>query len=420
MPISTVTILGGGIAGLSAAIALTKFNKVEVQVFELRPTIQTIGGAINLTPFAMRYLDHLGVLDKLLPVSAEVPRIRIFSHRTGKELGVMDYSNTERLKHKGRRVLRTALVTALVERLKDLGVSVRYGMRATTIDARKEDISVTFESGEKVTSDILVGADGIHSFTRTSFVEPSRKPTYTGIAAAYGLVSASKISKPLPFETTGMYSGRLGSFLLSYYDEAKTQIYAAAVMETPEAKDRQGWKVENGRKKELEANILSRFGSSPVEAIDEVLKNVDEWFLYPVFKLASEGKWFEGKCLLIGDAAHAVCISWLTMLGIQLMLLQMPPQGESIGLALEDVILISRVLEARKESAPEDLFKHYESLRRDRIAKAQKEAEWRFEKIKDKGLVGGLMMEKFTGLWLWWTTDSREDELAFDVRDIEI
>src|ERR1700753_4224355 len=61
-----VLILGGGIAGLTTALALTKFapaGKVpKIQIFEIRPVPATIGGAVNLTPNALRLLDHLGAL----------------------------------------------------------------------------------------------------------------------------------------------------------------------------------------------------------------------------------------------------------------------------------------------------------------------------------------------------------------------
>ena len=61
-----VIILGGGVAGLTTALALTKFapaGKVpKIEIFELRPEPATIGGAVNLTPNALRLLDHLGAL----------------------------------------------------------------------------------------------------------------------------------------------------------------------------------------------------------------------------------------------------------------------------------------------------------------------------------------------------------------------
>jgi 2-polyprenyl-6-methoxyphenol hydroxylase-like FAD-dependent oxidoreductase len=305
MPISKVIILGGGIAGVAAAIALTKFNNLTVQVFELRAAPATIGGAINLTPVAMRYLAHLGVADKLIPLSCETPRIDIYALRTAKKIGEIDYDNVERFKFRGRRVLRAALMDALLETFAEVGGSVEYGKRAESITVTEQGVEVTFVGGGKANGDILIGADGIHSFTRSTVIEPERKPVYTGIAGAYGLVDTSLLSKPLP-TTTGMFSGRKGSWIMSYYDAEKTKVYTGGVMETPEAESREGWKVKNGAKAGLRADMTERFGKSPETVIDEILEKTEEWFLFPVFKLPPRGKWFNERCLLIGDAAHAV------------------------------------------------------------------------------------------------------------------
>lgn len=290
---------------MAAAIALTKYNNINVQIIELRDSPATIGGAINLTPVAMRYLAHLGVADKLIPLSCEVPSIEIYAMRTAKFLGEINYDNVEKFKFRGRRVLRSTLLKALLNTLSELGVEVEYGRRAESIAVDSERVEVTFVDGGKAHGDILIGADGIHSFTRSTVVEPDRKPVYTGIAGAYGLIDASLLSKHLP-SATSMFSGRKGSLLMSYYDEAKTKIYAAGVMETAEAESREGWKVKNGAKDALKADMIDRFGQGAEPIISEILEKTQEWFLFPVFKLQPRGKWFNERCLLIGDAAHAV------------------------------------------------------------------------------------------------------------------
>jgi salicylate hydroxylase len=64
-----ILILGGGVAGLTAALALTKFAPKNftprIRIFEIRPIPATIGGAVNLTPNALRLLDHFGVLERI-------------------------------------------------------------------------------------------------------------------------------------------------------------------------------------------------------------------------------------------------------------------------------------------------------------------------------------------------------------------
>ena len=96
----------------------------------------------------------------------------------------------------------------------------------------------------------------------------------------------------------------------------------------------------------------------------------------------------------------------------------MPPQGESIGIALEDAVTLSRVLEKRKEEEPIQIFQNYERLRRETVETAYEKAAWGWEKVKDKGFIAGIMMEIFTGIFLWWTRKSKEEELISDIRNV--
>ena len=84
-------IIGAGPAGLAAALALrqqsTPSSPIRVTLLELRPNVQTLGGAVNLTPLAMRYLDSLGIGPRLRPLGIKVSYIDIISSRTGTSLG---------------------------------------------------------------------------------------------------------------------------------------------------------------------------------------------------------------------------------------------------------------------------------------------------------------------------------------------
>lgn len=98
----------------------------------------------------------------------------------------------------------------------------------------------------------------------------------------------------------------------------------------------------------------------------------------------------------------------------------MPPQGESVGLALEDVVLLSRIIQHHERMPIEQLFKHYDQLRRPRINAAVKEANFGFETIKDRSWFTTMLMDWFTWIFLWWRASRKEDEFAFDVRDISL
>ena len=98
----------------------------------------------------------------------------------------------------------------------------------------------------------------------------------------------------------------------------------------------------------------------------------------------------------------------------------MPPQGESVGLALEDVVLLSRILEHHETRSVKELFQCYDRLRRPRINAAVKEANFGFETIKDRSWFTTVLMDWLTWIFLAWRAIRKEEEFAFDVRNIKL
>ncbi|KAF2740092.1 putative salicylate hydroxylase [Polyplosphaeria fusca] len=397
MAINEAIIIGGGIAGVAAAIALTKFNHFKVAVFEIRPEPATIGGAINLTPNALRYLEHLGVKPKLQLRGCEVNCIQVLSHRTGQPLGTVDFANIE---PHALRVMRFDLLQAMLETLRELDVQVQYSKRLIAIEEDVERITATFEGGMIAKGELLLGCDGIHSVTRTKFIQPARKPEYTGVANAYSFLNIEDdVCDMLPIDTTSLYSGRHGSLLLSYADPAHRRLYVSAVMATADVGSREGWTVKRREQDALKADLVRRFGHPSLPFFETILQKLEAITLYPVYKLSESGVWSSGKMILVGDAAHA-----------------MPPQGESVGLALEDVILLSRILEHHQIKSIGDMFNCYDTMRRPRIDAAVKEANFGFETIKDRGWLGNIIMDWLTWFFLAWRQKRKSEEFSFDVR----
>lgn len=96
----------------------------------------------------------------------------------------------------------------------------------------------------------------------------------------------------------------------------------------------------------------------------------------------------------------------------------MPPTGESIGLALEDATLFARIFERHSDKSVSDLFFMYDDLRRNTIESTVREAEMRWDGLKDKGWFARKVIEWLTPWFLWWTQESREKAWASDIRDL--
>ena len=98
----------------------------------------------------------------------------------------------------------------------------------------------------------------------------------------------------------------------------------------------------------------------------------------------------------------------------------MPPQGESTGLAIEDGVLLARVLSSSSEISIQRAFQVYEKTRRPRIDAAYKEAVFRWEGVKDRSWLVQKLLEWLMWAILWYKIDAIESSVSYDVRKEEI
>ena len=314
-----IIIVGGGIAGLASALALTRSFQCtpQVTVFELRETPSTIGGAVNLTPNAIRYLDQLGVLAKIKAKNygATIDDIEIFAHASGARIATLDFTNASGGKgtgfgnppFKALRIRRADLLEALLLAVGEKSnVKVVFGKKAVSVDENTEGVTIRFEDGSTSSADCLLGCDGIHSAIR-AFIEPTRKPVYSGIAVINGFTTIG--SKSMLWKDTVVVSCKQGSFMASYFEPSRNKQYVAGVVEMPEVRSKEGWRAKGRDQEAVEVNLRRRFGGgAPALGLDELIASTQDWLLYPVYKLPPGGQWTRQRTLLLGDAAHAVSL----------------------------------------------------------------------------------------------------------------
>jgi 2-polyprenyl-6-methoxyphenol hydroxylase-like FAD-dependent oxidoreductase len=335
MPPTNILILGGGICGVASAIAISNAfstsssssssplsvptSNLNITIFELRKEPSTIGGAVNLTPNAVRGLDILGVLDELKTRRAgcEVSSIQLFSLHTGSSLGTIDYAGPDGTGHggyRGRRVMRSELLQALLAVAQKLeNVRVVYGKKVAGLTETSEAVTVAFEDGTDATGDLVLGCDGIHSTTRMRFIEPDRVPTYSGVASAYGFANVSDVldsgsgaDDGMFFTDTALAMSRRGALLMTYCDDARQRIYVGALMETAQQVSKEGWRALGDDREVVKQDVVRRFEVSALPHMKELVHGADEWFFYPIYRLSPQGKWCTDRVMLLGDAAHAV------------------------------------------------------------------------------------------------------------------
>lgn len=196
-PALRVVIIGAGIAGLTAAIALRKCyppDKVHIAIYDQATQLREIGASIGLNPSGMRILDKLGVHAALDPsVAFRQPSgwPMIYRHwSTGEVIGHDEVHGQVEEKHRMARFHRASLQRALVEALPEtveLGLgkrleSVELGSKQGQKEGGGGGVTVRFSDGVVIEADLLVGADGIHSKIRKQFA-PDHELSWTGMVA---------------------------------------------------------------------------------------------------------------------------------------------------------------------------------------------------------------------------------------------
>ncbi|GAB7326350.1 hypothetical protein MBLNU13_g10387t3 [Cladosporium sp. NU13] len=394
---------------------------LRVTLIETRPKLQTIGGTINMTPLAMRYLDYLGAGQQLKQNSIElitgVDAISLrFAWRLGNIWGGVG----------ARRTARYELVRSLhdtIEREHSEFVHIEWGKRVTEISESHDQVHLKFEDQTTLECDILLGCDGINSAARSLWVEPARKKEYTGRSVAMGwaegAVSQLKDTASCPItmpngqpalRDTAVFSATGGTLITSYFEPTRQDIFFAHVRKMAEndAVNRDGWHLVGEEQEAVKTEVIEAYTRGRVKGIDEIFEKCDKWQIYPIYKLPPQGRWHKSRVLLLGDAAHAV-------------IAQMPPQGESTGIAIEDGILLAHVLSRNASRSVEQLFCDYESVRRIDIEKHYKGAEKLGKMVTSRPPgVRGLIMDLFTMVFLFFKKRSGTDHFKTDVRKIQL
>lgn len=415
----TILVIGGGVTGIASAIALSKAfppSELQITVFELRREPGNIGGAVNLTPNALRCLDLLDVLEelKVKKLGCDVGSIQLFSLHTGSSIGTIDYNGegTGFRGYRGKRIMRSDLMQAMLAVAETMHIRIEYGKKVIGFEETPQSVIVSFDDGTATTGDLVLGCDGIHSAIRTQ-IEPDRKPRYSGISSAYGFVEAKG---QMFFNDTALAMSRSGAILTTYYDDKREKIFLAALMESKAEISKDGWKARGEDKEAIRQNILQRFENSALPNMRDLVRNANEWCLYPVYLLPPGGKWFTERVMLLGDSAHAVSGSFFSL---TMLTFQMPPKGESIGFALEDSVIFSHVLSHFGLGRFSESLAFYEKSRRNTINDAYESASVGWDTNKDKGFLFTKLMEWLTPIYLWWTKSSREASFSSDPRDIQ-
>ncbi|MEU4160834.1 FAD-dependent monooxygenase [Actinoplanes sp. NPDC026670] len=288
-------VVGGGIGGLAAALALTRAGR-QVMVAEQAPQFAEIGAGLQLGPNAMRAFDRLGVHAAVIDAAVLPARAVIRDAVTGGELTVLDLGRPFRARYGYPYVVahRHDVLSALLDACSaEPGLELRTGRTAIDVQERDEHAEVTFADGEVLTAGLLVGADGIRSQVRR-LIDRS-PPRFSGHVAYRGTITPSQLVVDPPPDDVTLWIGP-GIHLMQYPVRRGELYNQVAVYERP-ASERE----PRGDAEEFHAAF-----SIAHRKVRESVALLDPHRDWPVHDRDPLPSWTTAHAVLLGDAAHAM------------------------------------------------------------------------------------------------------------------
>jgi salicylate hydroxylase len=343
----SIGICGGGIGGLSVAIAL-RLAGHDVHVFEKAAAINRVGADINLTPNAVFALDQLGVGDYLRE-SAARPTFRISRDgETGEETSRMPMSTAAEEKYGAPQL--TIHRADLLDALRDQLPAEVLALGKTAVDLTLTDAGATldFADGKSESFDLVIGADGIHSVVRTALWGED-KPRYTGMVSYRGTFP-TKNSPGLPdADAFTKWWGEIPEKQIVTFPLTQgREIFVFATLPLEDWSE-EGWTLP-GNLDELR-KAYENFHPDARKLLDE-LDDVTRSALHVRDPMP---RWAKAGATLLGDAAHPM----------------VPFMAQGACMAIEDAVVLSRSLKDAKYADIEPALASYEAERKPRTARVQ-------------------------------------------------
>jgi salicylate hydroxylase len=339
-----IAIVGGGLAGLAAARALTTLG-IEAHVFEQAPALGEIGAAVNVSPQAVKALQAIGLGDKAAAVGYSSPGIYTRNMLTGEFLEFNDRIKTAaRYGAPYYTFHRADLLDAIANTLDHS--AIHLGHRLTAIEERNDRIVLAFDNGAQVEAEYVIAADGVRSVIRRALYGADN-PTYTGQMVWRALLNADDVPPELIEPTGHVQWVGPGRHLIAYLIRRGKLLNVVTQQDTDQWVE-EGWSTR-GDPDEMRASFPN---SEP--RLDKLLRLVTACSKWGLFTRPLTQNWGRGRIQLIGDAAHAM----------------LPNAGQGACQAFEDSYILGRWLDACPD--PVEAFANFRRVRIPRVHGVQR------------------------------------------------
>lgn len=343
-----IAVIGGGIGGLTAALALAR-RGCDVVVYEQTHELTEIGAGLHVSPNGMKVLYALGLEEGLARVAARPNSIVTRHFATGEALFENAFDDAFAARYGApfcsfhRADLLATLVDAVVAEPR---VRLTLESRAVRVDENGAGADVVFEDGSRASAAAVVAADGVHSRIRAS-MHGGITTKFTGHVAYRGMAAAADLPAGLVEPKFNIWVGPGRHFVAYPVRRGELINYVALVEE-------QGWTEESWTTK-ADNNVLAGAFEGWHETVRALVAHTQRGQCYKWALLGRDPLpyWSTERVTLLGDAAHPM----------------VPYLAQGAVMAIEDAWVLAAVLAGA--SNPADAFVVYERARLDRTAAIQ-------------------------------------------------
>ena len=312
--INNALVLGGGIGGLTAAIALQR-QGIRAEVVEISPDWAVYGVGIIQPNNALRDLDRLGLARPCVEAGAPFVGWKV-NDAMGNLLEEAPASNSAQPEYPPfNGIRRPILQKVLLDGARAAEVKMTWGIKATGLDDDGDAVAVKFSDGTAGRYDLVIGADGLYSPTRSWLFGDTYAPRYVGEG-----VWRYNFPKPPDFVWSSLYIGsnsKVGLVPLS-----DTIMYMLLVTAEPGNP-----RMPCDQLAALMRDRLAEYGGIVAEMREQITDPAAVVYK-PLETLMITEPWHKGRVILIGDAAHAMC----------------PHINQGAAVAVEDAVLLAELL----------------------------------------------------------------------------
>lgn len=339
----SVIIVGGGIGGLAAALALSRLG-IQITVLEQSPEIGEIGAGMQLAPNAFAALDALGVGENARSRAVFADRLVMMDAIDGVEVAAfpVDDKFRQRFGNPYAVIHRADIHTSILEAVRQSSlIRLFTSTRVSELTENADLVTVTDAQGNRHTADAVIGCDGVKSVIREKLI--GDQPRVSGHVVYRAVVPAEDMPEDLRWNAPAIWVGP-NCHLVHYPLRGGKQFNLVV---TFHSRDAETWGVREGSKDEV-LTYFTEICDGPRRLLDQPTS----WKRWSTADRDPVESWTRGRSTLLGDAAHPM--------------LQYLAQGACM--ALEDAVTLGEAVE-HCEFDLAAAFKLYENSRITRTAR---------------------------------------------------